>query len=168
MVLGSFVFAVIRRASLPRLLFFSTIVIGAGYLGLAAAPTLAVACIASVLGGLGNGVQWVTVVSAVQELTAAEMQVRVMSVLESIATAMPGIGFVAGGLIATVADPRATFLFAGVGILAIVALMTPLLRNKWPERRDSADSDEPDRYNDVVLELIPGRGANQSYSEVRP
>jgi MFS family permease len=168
MVLGSLIFAAARRAPLPRLLFFSTIVIGAGYLGLAAAPTLAVACAASVLGGAGNGVQWVSVISAVQELTTAEMQVRVMSVLESIATAMPGIGFVAGGLIATLVAPRATFLFAGVGILVIVALMTPLLGNKWPERREIHDSDELDRYNDVVLELIPGRGAVQSYSEVRP
>ena len=33
-------------------------------------PTLAVACAASVLGGAGNGVQWVAVISAVQELTA--------------------------------------------------------------------------------------------------
>jgi MFS family permease len=33
MVLGSVVFATLRRASLPMLLFFSTIAIGAGYLG---------------------------------------------------------------------------------------------------------------------------------------
>lgn len=168
MVVGSLIFAAVRRAPLPQLLFFSTIVVGAGYLGLAAAPTLAVACAASVLGGAGNGVQWVSAVSAVQELTAAEMQVRVMSVLESIAAAMPGVGFIAGGLIATVVDPRATFLFAGIGVLAIVALMTPLLGNKWPERREIPGSDEPDGYNDVVLELIPGSRAAQSYSEVKP
>ena len=62
----------VRRAPLPLLLFFSTIAVGAGYLGMAAAPTLAVACAASVVGGAGNGVQWVAVISAVQELTAAE------------------------------------------------------------------------------------------------
>ena len=71
MVLGSVVFATLRRAPLPLLLFFSTVAIGAGYLGMAAAPTLAVACAASVVGGAGNGVQWVAVVSAVQELTTA-------------------------------------------------------------------------------------------------
>ena len=59
MVVGSLVFAALRRASLPLLLFFSTLAVGAGYLGLAAAPTLVVACVASVLGGAGNGVQWV-------------------------------------------------------------------------------------------------------------
>ena len=41
MVLGGVVFAVVRRAPLPHLLFFSTLTIGAGYLGMAAAPTLA-------------------------------------------------------------------------------------------------------------------------------
>ena len=83
------------RAPLPLLLFFSTLAVGAGYLGLAVAPTLAVACAASVLGGAGNGVQWVSTISAVQELTVPEMQARVMSVLESIGAAMPGVGFVA-------------------------------------------------------------------------
>ena len=79
------------------LLFFSTLAVGAGYLGLAAAPTLAVACAASVVGGAGNGVQWVAAISAVQELTAESMQARVMSVLESIGAAMPGVGFALGG-----------------------------------------------------------------------
>ena len=106
-----------RRASLPLLLLFSTLAIAAGYLGMAAAPTLAVACAASVLGGTGNGVQWVAMVSAVQELTTASMQARVISVLESISSAMPAIGFVLGGLIATVYSPRATFAFAGIGVV---------------------------------------------------
>src|SRR6476661_6811092 len=55
------------------LLFVATVAVGVGYLGLAAAPTLAVACAASVVGGAGNGVQWVAVVSAVQELTIESM-----------------------------------------------------------------------------------------------
>ena len=96
MVLGSLVFAAIRRAvARATCCFFSTLAVGAGYLGLAAAPTLAVACVASVVGGAGNGVQWVSAISAVQELTVPGMQARVMSVLESIGAAMPGVGFVA-------------------------------------------------------------------------
>src|SRR5260221_484381 len=51
MVLGSFVFAAVRRAPLAVLLFFSTLAVGAGYLRLAAAASLAVACVGSVLGG---------------------------------------------------------------------------------------------------------------------
>ncbi len=101
MVLGSFVFAAVRKAPLPYLLFFSTLAVGAGYLGLAAAPALGLACAASVVGGAGNGVQWVAAISAVQELTRQGMQARVMSVLESIGAAMPGVGYLVGGLIAT-------------------------------------------------------------------
>jgi MFS family permease len=166
MVLGSLVFAVVRRASLALLLFFSTLTVGAGYLGLAAAPSLALACAASVLGGAGNGVQWVSTISAVQEMTAPGMQARVMSVLESIGAAMPGVGFVLGGVIAATASPRTAFLIAGAGVLLIVAVVTPALGRKWPERTASSNSNRLDGGNDVVLELLPGSRPVQSETEV--
>lgn len=157
MVAGGFAFAAMRKAPLPLLLFLSTVAVGVSYLGLAAAPTLLAACLASVVGGAGNGVQWVGVISAVQELTAQKMQARVISVLESIGAAMPGVGFALGGLIAAVSEPRVTFLVAGVGVLAIVAIAAPILGSKWPERLATSSADELDGGNDIVLELIPGR-----------
>lgn len=169
MVIGSFVFAAVRRASLPLLLFFSTVAVGAGYLGLAAAPTLALACLASVLGGAGNGVQWVSVVSAVQELTVQSMQARVISVLESIGAAMPGVGYLVGGLIASVASPRATFLAAGAGVLAIVAVAALVLGRKWPESMEKSGLDGLDAGGPIMVELIPvgeRRSATRSDSEV--
>lgn len=156
MVFGSLIFARVRKAPLPALLLFSTLGVGAGYLGLAFAPTLALACAASIVGGAGNGVQWVSAISAVQELTASEMQARVMSVLESIGAAMPGVGFLVGGVIATVLSPRATFLVAGIGVFVIVAVVAPILGSNWSERVTTPDSSELDGGNDVVLELIPG------------
>jgi MFS family permease len=156
MVLGSLIFAAVRRTSLLSLLLFSTLAVGAGYLGLAAAPSLAAACIASVLGGAGNGVQWVAAVSAIQELTAPNMQARVMSVLESIGAAMPGVGMAAGGVIATVFDPRAAFVFAAGGIFLIVAVVAPLLKAAWPQAEPGIDSQSLDGGKDVVLELVPG------------
>lgn len=155
MVVGSLVFAAVRRAPLPYLLFFSTLAVGAGYLGIAAAPTLAVACAASIVGGTGNGVQWVSVVSAVQELTASEMQARVMSVLESTGAAMPGVGIAIGGVIAALASPRATFLVAGLGILAIVFLAVPVMGRKWPESRKKTDGSAFDAEEPTMVELIP-------------
>lgn len=166
MVLGSLVFAAVRRASLALLLLFSTLAVGAGYLGLAAAPTLALACAASVLGGTGNGVQWVSTISAVQEMTVAGMQARVMSVLESIGAAMPGLGFIIGGVIAATASPRTAFLIAGVGVFAIVAIVAPILGGNWPERIATSGSNDLDGGNDVVLELIPGSRSIQSDPEV--
>jgi MFS family permease len=156
MVLGSLIFARIRETSLAYQLFFSTLAIGAGYLGLAAAPTLAVACAASVVGGAGNGIQWVAAISAVQELTAEAMQARVMSVLESIGAAMPGVGFAVGGLLAAIGSPRLTFFVAGSGVIAIVIVMAPVLGANWLEREGNAGPYALDGQDDVVVELIPG------------
>lgn len=168
MVLGSVVFAAVRRASLALLLLFSTLAVGVGYLGMAASPTLAFACAASVVGGAGNGVQWVAAVSAVQELTVAGMQARVMSVLESIGSAAPGLGFALGGVTAALVDPRATFLIAGLGVFAIVAIAVPTLGRKWAEPIKTPDPFFLDGGDEVVLELIPGGFPVQIDREGRP
>ena len=156
MVAGSIVFATLRRAPLPALLFFSTLAVGVGYLLMAAAPTLALACAAAALGGAGNGVQWVAFVSAVQDLTIATMQARVMSVLESIGAAMPGIGFLLGGVIATTVGTRATFLMAGIGVIAIAAIAAPLLGTGWAEPGPPTRPDDLDADSEIMVELIPG------------
>ena len=95
----------------------STLAIGVAYLATAISPTLAVACAASFVGGLGNGVQWIGLVTAVQELTRAAFQARVLSLLEALASAMPGIGFLLGGAIAAIFEPRLAYAVAGAGVL---------------------------------------------------
>jgi MFS family permease len=143
MVLGSVVFAGMRSTGLPLLLIYSTIAVGASYLGLAAAPSLLVACGISVVGGLGNGIQWVSTVSAIQEMTRRAMQARVMSVLESTGAAMPGLGYLVGGLVTAGHSPRTAFLVGGVGILAVVAVAIPsLARTQWT--RDFGEFVPPD------------------------
>jgi MFS family permease len=145
MVLGGLVFAGLRRSGLPSLLLFSTIAVGVAYLGMSVAPTLLVACAISVIGGAGNGIQWVAVVSAIQEMTRISMQARVMSVLESVAAAMPGLGYVIGGLIGAGHGPRVTFAVAGVGILLVVALASRALGGTaWTESSEFVppDADE--------------------------
>ncbi len=148
MVLGGLVFAGLRRTGFPLLLMYSTIAVGVSYLGLAAAPTLLAACAISVLGGLGNGVQWVSVVSAIQEMTRSSMQARVMSVLESVGSAMPGLGYIIGGLVAAGHSPRTTFLVAGVGVLVVVAVAAYALAGTPWTRGEGAIGpsglDEPD------------------------
>jgi MFS family permease len=161
MVVGSLIFAAVRRSPLPRLLFFGTLAVGTGYLGLAAAPGLGLACVASVVGGAGNGVQWVAAVSAVQELTVAGMQARVMSVLESTGAAMPGVGYVIGGLVTAALEPRATFLVAGAGVLVIVAIAAPLLREGWPERGSADGQMSLDEGTEVVVELTAAGGVSR-------
>ncbi len=123
LVIGSALFARVRDASTRLLVISSTLVVGIGYLGLAAAPTIALACAASVVGGTGNGLQWVSVLTAVQEALPEELQARVVGLLESAAAAAPGIGFLLGGLLTAVWSPRLAYLVAGAGVIGVAALM---------------------------------------------
>jgi MFS family permease len=128
MVVGSLLFAALRQVSLRTLLWLATLAIGVAYLGTAAAPTLAVACAASFVGGTGNGIQWIGLVTAVQSLTSASQQARVVALLGSISSAMPGVGFLLGGAIAALASPRLAFAIAGAGVLCVLAIATLTLR----------------------------------------
>jgi predicted MFS family arabinose efflux permease len=128
-VLGSVLFTAGAWRSSVAPIFLSTAAVGVAYLGMAAAGSLALACAWSVLGGVGNGVQWVSVVTTLQQVTRPEYQARVVGLLESIGAAMPGAGFVLGGAITRVLSPRATFAVAGGGVLAIVAVALARVRS---------------------------------------
>ena len=80
------------------LILLSTLAVGAGYLGMAGTRELWVACAFSVVGGAGNGIQWVAVLTALQEATPADLQARVTSLLESIGSAATGVGFLLGAI----------------------------------------------------------------------
>jgi MFS family permease len=144
MIAGGFLFAAVQRARIQVVLAGGTLAIGAAYLGLAVAPSLAVACAISVVGGVGNGVQWISVVHAVQELTASAMQARVLGLLEAIGAALPVVGFFFGGALTAAASPRTAYTAAGVGVVGVLVLSFLRLRKAdWP-RRDEALVVAPD------------------------
>ena len=105
-VAGSMVFALARKMSMLALIAISTLAIATSYLGQAVAPSLLVACAFAVVGGVGNGVQGVAVLTAVQLRTPKALQARVAGLLESLGAAMPGAGFILGGLLTAAFDPR--------------------------------------------------------------
>ena len=107
--------------SATRRSFISTAAVAAAYLGTALAPTLLVACLASVLGGVGNGTQWASVETAVHQLVEERFRLRVAAVLESMAAMAPGVGIILGGALTTLFSPRAAYLVAGLGLLALIA-----------------------------------------------
>ena len=116
--------------------------IGLAYLGMSQAHTLLVACAMSVVGGIGNGVQWVAVMTALQESTPAEYQARMSGLLESIGAAMPGVGYLLGGVLVALGSPRTAFAFAGVGMLVLVvgALILRPATSVRPRRRPATPS----------------------------
>jgi MFS family permease len=94
----------------------------AGYLGMGAGTAVAQVVAFSFVGGIGNGLEGLAVVTIVQEGTPPDLQAQVNGFLESLHTAAPGLGYVLGGAIATVATPRATYWVAGIGALLVVAV----------------------------------------------
>lgn len=126
-VLGSLVFARSSTRSLRTMLSAGTLAVGAAYLGFAAAPSLGVACVAAVVGGVGNGVQWPSVISGVQRLTPPDMQGRVMGALESVGAISPAAGLALGGGLVALASPRVAFTVAGVGAAVTTAWFARLV-----------------------------------------
>src|SRR4051794_9288535 len=143
MILGGFLFAAAQQMRIQIVLAVGSLAVGAAYLGLAAAPTLGVACAISVVGGIGNGVQWISVVQMVQELTSSDMQARVLGLLEAIGSALPVVGFLAGGALTAAASPRTAYTAAGVGVLGVLLFAVLRMRHAdWPRREGLAVAPE--------------------------
>jgi hypothetical protein len=109
-----------RRVGTP-LILLSTGAVAVGYIGTAVAPTLAFACAASVIGGIGNGTQWASVETALHQLVDDSFRTRVTAVLESLAALAPGVGIALGGALTALFSPRAAYLVAGLGLAGLVA-----------------------------------------------
>jgi Na+/melibiose symporter-like transporter len=173
-VAGSVVFARSLHRSLTMLLSAGTFGVGLAYVGFAGAPSLSLACIAAVIGGVGNGVQWASMISAVQKLTPQRLQGRMMGAVESLGALCPAIGLTLGGFLVALASPRVAFLVAGLGATATTALF---LRVRLGEgARASAGDSEATVNAGQLLEPRPHEPAsiprtgpieNQS-TEVRP
>jgi MFS family permease len=121
MLIGSLVFVAAKRRSLVFLVAASTGLIGIAYLGMSASRSLALACAFSVVGGTGNGFQWVSVITAIQQQTPPHLHTRVVGVLESLNRGVPAVGFLIGGALTALFSPPVAFIVAGVGVLLLAA-----------------------------------------------
>jgi predicted MFS family arabinose efflux permease len=137
-VLGSVMLVGAARAAPLRLIALSTVAIGAAYLGMGLADDLWAAALLSVLGGIGNGIQWVSVMTALQEATPDDLQARIAGLLESIASAATGVGYLLGGVLTALLSPAAAFMIAGGGILMLVATIVAAVRLRRPRAAPSA------------------------------
>jgi hypothetical protein len=81
--------------------------------------------------------------TALQESTPHDLQARVTGLLESIASAMTGVGFLIGGLITAVSSPPTAFAVSGVGVIVLVVLgvaFGAVPARTTPRRRPAAPS----------------------------
>jgi Transmembrane secretion effector len=123
-VVGSIIFARAGQRSLSSMISLGTLAVGLAYIGFAVSPTLVLACVAALLGGVGNGIQWAPLISAVQLLTPPNLHGRVMGALESLGAISPAVGLTLGGVLVALTSPRIAFLVVGIGAaLATLAFM---------------------------------------------
>jgi hypothetical protein len=130
MVAGSVAFAWLSRVSLLAVAAAATLAVAGSYALMGLAPSLALACVGAVLGGAGNGMQWVAVVSLAQRRAPTALVARVAGALESVAALAPGAGFLLGGVAVSMLDPRACLL-AGAGAIVLTAAGALALRYGW-------------------------------------
>jgi predicted MFS family arabinose efflux permease len=121
-VIGSTVHVRLARRVGHATILLSTAAVAIAYVGTALAPALLIACGASVLGGIGNGTQWASVETAVHGLVEESFRLRVSALLESMAALAPGVGIILGGALTMLFSPRAAYLVAGLGLLALIAV----------------------------------------------
>jgi MFS family permease len=117
-VLGSLVFARSLRRPLGLLLSGGTLAVGLAYIGFALAPTLALACVAALIGGTGNGLELPSLISLVQRLTPKNLHGRLMGAVESLSALCVAIGLPLGGALVALSSPRAAFAVVGLGAAA--------------------------------------------------
>jgi MFS family permease len=133
---GSGLFLRVGHVHLGRLIVGSTVAVAIGYALMGLAPTLAVACVGSALGGIGNGVQWVSVMTALQETVGDAFQARAAGLLEAASDAIPAVGFALGGILTAVASPRVAYAVAAGGATVVVIAW---LRRPIVPRETTAD-----------------------------
>jgi MFS family permease len=141
-VFGSVVYARFRRRSAPLLIAGAALALAAGFAVMTVAPSLIAALCGAAVAGAGNSVEWVAWRTAIQERTPDRWMALMMSLADSMSMLAPGIGIVAGGLIAQFASSRAAFGVASAGSLLFAVVVPLAFRNghdRRPERRPSVE-----------------------------
>jgi len=118
-IIGATFFQRNHHRNIAMIVAGAAVVCGIGYLGLAAAPTIGVAIVFNVIGGAGNGAEWVAVVTALQEQVDSKFYARASGLLESITTAGPAVAYAGGAVLTAVSGPRITFLIGGLASVMV-------------------------------------------------
>ena len=142
-LLGSAIFSIGRHMKSWLMLSLGALLLGAGFLVMALAPTLIVAALGAILAGSGNGVDAVSSRTWLQEAVEPRWMALAMALNESMWQALPGTGVLIGGALAVVFGARATFAIAGVGALNLVGVIFVVLRPQEGELSALAVAAEP-------------------------
>jgi MFS family permease len=155
-VLASVIFARSVRRPLGALLSAGIFALGAAFVGFALAPSLALACVAAFVGGVGNGLEWPSLISLVQRLTPQHLHGRLMGAVESLAALCRAIGLPLGGLLVVLSSARVAFLVIGLGAVVTTAAFVRLtMIGLEPATQGSLDAPAAGSPPEEVVGLLP-------------
>jgi len=137
-VFASVVFARSVRRPLGTMLSMGIFALGAAFVGFALAPSLALACIAAFVGGVGNGLEWPSLISLVQRITPQHLHGQLMGAVESLAALSLAIGLLLGGVLVALSSARVAFLAIGLGAAATTAAFVRLTLTGLEPRAESS------------------------------
>lgn len=147
---GSLLFGRLLSWPMLRIYAVATVLFSAGLLGMGSAPNIEFACAAALIAGVGAGMDWVAITTAVQESAPAGREAHWVTRLEAFATAGPGIGLLLGGVIAELGGPRAGVLVPGVLSLAVLLVGVVAFRLHGARERGVVAPPHP------LAQAIPG------------
>lgn len=129
-IIGSLWLTRLSHRSMLAVALWGAALVAAAYLGLAASPNVGIATAVAVVGGIGNGLDWMALVTALQERTPAAEQGRLAADLEAVIAIGPPIGYLVGGALTDGFGPRAPFLLGGALTLVVLAAVTGLIARR--------------------------------------
>jgi len=136
-VLASLIFARSGQRALGALLSAGVLALAAAFVGFSLAPSLLLACVASFVGGMGNGMDWPSLISIVQRLSPQHLHGRLMSAVESLAALSLAVALPLGGALVAISSTRTAFLLLGLGAAASgVAFVRLTLMGLEPRAED--------------------------------
>ena len=127
MILGPLLLVRRARRVLVPVIFLGLALEGGTLLLTGLAPTLLLAVVLRIIGGVGNGVENVAVDTVLQTEVERPMLGRVFGIVYGGAMLAEGLGTGLGTLLLEFTSPRATFIIAGCASLAVVPLVWRLL-----------------------------------------
>jgi predicted MFS family arabinose efflux permease len=162
-LVGSVAYARLRNRNANVLLGVSIVLGAAGFAELAIAPTLAIALIGGVLGGLCTGLLTVIFGVQFQEIVPQSWMALASSVNEALLLLAPGIGIALGGLIASLVSVRFAFGVSAVASVVVAAFGLAALVSVQAAERGAAPEEPPDP-GDPPVELDPAKAGFHSHT----
>lgn len=135
---GSLLFTRVLGRPMLQIYVGATVLSGLAYLAIGLAPTVEFAVAAAVVGGVGTGMDWVAIVTAVQERAAVGAEARAAARLESFAMAGPAVGILIGGLLAELVSARLAIIAPGLLSLGALGVLGVALLVRTSQRTPTA------------------------------